>query len=189
MTPFEIAIDQSVLDDLHRRLDATRWPVEPVAEPWRYGTDLAWMQEVARYWRHGYDWRAAERRLNGWPNYRARIGGIDIHFIMERGSGPDPLPLVLTHGWPGSVVEFLDVIDPLAHPERHGGDAADDHCAGDHFADRNPVIITAGLGGRGSGQRQRADGSRCDPTLRKRFGQLLHLEVLLVGAAAGLPRL
>lgn len=121
MEPFRIDVATSVIEDLHDRLDRVRWPTEPVAAPWLYGTDLAWMQEVARHWRHEYDWRRWEARLNGFSNFRASIGGRKVHFILEKGSGENPLPLLLTHGWPGSVVEFIDVIDRLAHPQRHGG--------------------------------------------------------------------
>lgn len=125
MDRFEIAVDAEVLDDLATRLDRVRWPREPKAAPWQFGTDLAYMREVVDHWRHRYDWRATERRLNQFTHYRTPIDGKRVHFILERGSGPNPLPLILTHGWPGSVVEFLEVIEPLAHPERHGGDVAD----------------------------------------------------------------
>jgi microsomal epoxide hydrolase len=124
-TPFTVAVPDSVLADLRERLARTRWPIEPAAPPWRWGTSLDYLQEVIARWRDGYDWRRWERELNRWPQFHARVGGQRVHFILERGSGPRPLPLVLTHGWPGSVVEFLDVIDPLAHPERHGGNVAD----------------------------------------------------------------
>lgn len=123
--PFTVAVPAPVLADLRERLARTRWPAEPAAPPWRWGTSLAYLRQVVERWRDGYDWRRWERELNRWPQYRARVGGGRLHFILERGSGPRPLPLVITHGWPGSVVEFLEVIDPLAHPERHGGDAAD----------------------------------------------------------------
>jgi len=123
--PFTVAVPEPVLADLRERLARVRWPIEPAAAPWRWGTSLAYLQQVVAHWRDTYDWRRWERELNRWPQYHARIGGRRVHFILERGSGPRPLPLVLTHGWPGSVVEFLEVIDPLAHPERHGGDVAD----------------------------------------------------------------
>lgn len=121
MDRFTIDVPQPVLEDLHRRLDATRWPVAPAGAGWRYGIDPDWIREVARHWRHDYDWRAEERRLNALPHWRAQAGGMAVHFILERGSGPAPLPLILTHGWPGSFEEFTEVIGPLAHPERHGG--------------------------------------------------------------------
>jgi pimeloyl-ACP methyl ester carboxylesterase len=123
---FEIAVPDAALFDLQERLGRTRWPnVEPAGRPWTWGTDQRWLQGVAEHWRSRYDWRKWEARLNSVPNYHATLDGKRLHFMLERGSGPNPLPLILTHGWPGSVVEFLDVIQPLAHPERFGGDAAD----------------------------------------------------------------
>jgi len=123
--PFTIAVPDAVLADLKERLARTRWPIEAKAQPWYYGTDKTWLQSVVAHWQDRYDWRTWEAALNRFPNYKAEVGGINIHFILERGSGDNPLPLLLTHGWPGSVVEFLDVIEPLAHPERFGGDAND----------------------------------------------------------------
>lgn len=123
--PFTVAVPDAVLADLRARLARTRWPGEPAGPPWRWGTSLAYLRDVVAYWQDGYDWRRWESEINRWPQYRARVGGQTLHFLLERGSGPRPLPLLITHGWPGSVVEFLDVIDPLAHPERHGGDPAD----------------------------------------------------------------
>jgi microsomal epoxide hydrolase len=123
--PFRVSVPDEVLDDLKWRLGRTRWPIEAKAAPWRYGTDKAWLQEIVAYWQQSYDWRRWEAELNRFPQYKATVGGRKLHFILERGSGPDPLPLVITHGWPGSVVEFLEVIEPLAHPERFGGDVAD----------------------------------------------------------------
>jgi pimeloyl-ACP methyl ester carboxylesterase len=123
--PFRIAVPDEVLADLKTRLAQTRWPIEATAPAWTYGAPLSFMHQVVDYWRDRYDWRKSEAALNRFPNYKANIDGKQVHFILERGSGPDPLPLILTHGWPGSVVEFLDIIEPLAHPERFGGDAAD----------------------------------------------------------------
>lgn len=127
--PFRIDIPEAVLADLRERLAATRWPIAPrpvgVAEPWRHGTSLPWMHELVDHWLNRYDWRRWETELNRWPNYKAVVGGKRVHFIREEGSGPAPLTLLMSHGWPGSVTEFLKVIDPLAHPERYGGDARD----------------------------------------------------------------
>ena len=124
-SPFRVAIDDAALADLDRRLATTRWPDPPPDAGWTLGADLAYMQGLVAYWRQGYNWREAERRLNGFPNYTCEIDGLPIHFMLKKGSGDDALPLLLTHGWPGSVVEFLDLIDPLAHPERFGGDIGD----------------------------------------------------------------
>ena len=126
--PFRVAVPDAVLTDLKARLARTRWPYEAKGAPWKYGASLDYMRRVADHWQHGYDWRRAEAAINRWPQYLARLtgdGGQAVHFILERGSGPDPLPLILTHGWPGSFAEFLDVIEPLAHPERFGGDVKD----------------------------------------------------------------
>ncbi|HEY9245040.1 MAG TPA: epoxide hydrolase, partial [Streptosporangiaceae bacterium] len=123
--PFRIDIPDAELDDLRDRLQRTRWPEpEPVSD-WSQGTPLAYTRELCEYWRTGYDWRAAEARLNGFPQFRTEIDGVDIHFMHVRSPRPDALPLLVTHGWPGSVVEFGKVIGPLTDPERHGGDAAD----------------------------------------------------------------
>ncbi|MDB5395289.1 MAG: Epoxide hydrolase [Rhodospirillales bacterium] len=123
--PFKVAVSDAVLDDLKTRLARTRWPIEAKATPWQYGTDLTYLKSVLAHWHDAYDWRLWEEKLNRFPQYKAIVGGRKLHFIMERGSGDNPLPLVLTHGWPGSVVEFLDVIEPLAHPERFGGNIED----------------------------------------------------------------
>jgi microsomal epoxide hydrolase len=123
--PFRVAVPDAVLDDLKDRLARTRWPIEANAPPWFYGTDLTYLKAVVAHWHDNYDWRKWEAKLNRFPQYKATVGGRQLHFILERGSGDNPLPLILTHGWPGSVVEFLDVIEPLAHPERFGGDAKD----------------------------------------------------------------
>ena len=119
--PFNVFVEDAVLDDLRDRLRRTRWPVEPVAPPWKHGASQEYMRRVVAYWLDEYDWRRSEAAINRFENYRAHVDGLDVHFILERGSGPAPRPLILSHGWPGSVVEFLDVIEPLAHPERFGG--------------------------------------------------------------------
>ena len=123
--PFRISVPDEVLVDLKDRLAKTRWPIEATAAPWTYGASLAYMRDTVDYWLNRYDWRKSEAAINRFPNYKATLDGKKVHFILERGSGPDPLPLILTHGWPGSVIEFLDTIEPLAHPERFGGDARD----------------------------------------------------------------
>jgi microsomal epoxide hydrolase len=123
--PFLIAVPDDALLDLKERLARTRWPNEPRGPAWSYGTSLAYMREVADYWSSRYDWRRAEVELNSHTHYKANIDGKQVHFLVEIGSGPAPMPLLLTHGWPGSIVEFLDIIDPLAHPELHGGKVED----------------------------------------------------------------
>ncbi|MFF3906208.1 epoxide hydrolase family protein [Streptomyces sp. NPDC001848] len=123
--PFRLVIPQSDLDDLHDRLDRTRWPDELPGVGWAYGVPRDYLKELVRYWRHDYDWRAAEARLNAWPQFTTEIDGAHVHFAHVRSPEPDATPLVLTHGWPGSIVEFLDVVGPLTDPAAHGGDPAD----------------------------------------------------------------
>ena len=123
--PFRIEIPQARLDDLHTRLDLTRWPDELPGVGWEYGTPLSYVRDLAAYWRSGYDWRKHEAALNEIPQSVTEIDGTGVHFLHARSPEPDALPLLLTHGWPGSVVEFLDVIGPLSDPRAHGGDPAD----------------------------------------------------------------
>ena len=125
LEPFTIAVPDSVLDDLRERLRRTRFPVEPEAAPWAYGADLGFVRRLVDYWQAEYDWRAVEARLNRLPQYLATVAGQRIHLVLEPGSGPHPLPLILTHGWPGSFVEFEAAVGPLAHPERFGGSVED----------------------------------------------------------------
>lgn len=123
--PFAIAVPQEQLDDLHRRLDMTRWPERETVADWSQGTPLAVLRALAGYWRDGYDWRACEARLNALPQFVTGIDGLDIHFLHVRSPHQDAMPLILTHGWPGSVIEFLRVIGPLTDPQAHGGKAED----------------------------------------------------------------
>ena len=123
--PFSLDIPEAQLDDLRRRLAATRWPEAEVVDDWSQGIPLAYTQEVCRYWAEEYDWRRCEGMLNGWPQFVTALDGLDIHFIHLRSPNPNALPLVITHGWPGSVIEFHKVFGPLADPAAHGGDAAD----------------------------------------------------------------
>jgi len=117
--PFSIDIPTAVLDDLRDRLGRTRWPERETVADWSQGVPLAYVRELCAYWTDGYDWRATEARLNALPQFRARIDGLGIHFIHARSDDPDALPLVLTHGWPGSVVEFLKVVAPLTESGFH----------------------------------------------------------------------
>jgi pimeloyl-ACP methyl ester carboxylesterase len=123
--PFTIDIPQRDLDDLRERLARTRWSTELPGIGWSRGVPLDYLKELAEYWRTAYDWRAHEARLNAIPQFTAEIEGQTIHFQHMRSPEPDALPLILTHGWPGSFVEFLKVIGPLSDPRAHGGDPAD----------------------------------------------------------------
>ncbi|MFG2435699.1 epoxide hydrolase family protein [Streptomyces sp. NPDC048508] len=125
LRPFNLAIPQGDLDDLHERLDRTRWPDELPGVGWAYGVPRDYLRELVRYWRHDYDWRAAEARLNTWPQFTTEIDGARLHFAHIRSPEADATPLIITHGWPGSIVEFTDIVGPLTDPRAHGGDPAD----------------------------------------------------------------
>jgi pimeloyl-ACP methyl ester carboxylesterase len=122
--PFEIAIPQADLDDLLARLRATRWAEDFGNEAWDYGVERGWLQDMAEYWAQEFDWRAQERDMNRHAHFRTEIDGVPIHFLHARGKGPDPIPLVLTHGWPWTFWDWRDVIGPLTDPAAHGGDPA-----------------------------------------------------------------
>lgn len=123
--PFQVAIPQADLDDLAARLARVRWPERETVADWSQGVPLAALQSLVAYWRAHYDWRRAEAALNAWPQFLTGIDGLDIHFLHVRSPHPDALPLILTHGWPGSVQEFLKVVGPLTDPEAYGGRAED----------------------------------------------------------------
>jgi pimeloyl-ACP methyl ester carboxylesterase len=125
ISPFRIDIPQQQLDDLHWRLDATRWPDELAGVGWGYGIPLTYVKDLAAYWRNTYDWRVHEARLNTFPQFTTTIDGQNVHFLHVRSPEENATPLVMTHGWPGSIAEFLDVIGPLTDPVAHGGKAED----------------------------------------------------------------
>jgi pimeloyl-ACP methyl ester carboxylesterase len=122
---FRIAIPQADLDDLRDRLARTRWPDELPDAGWDYGAALNDVKEMAEYWRTGYDWRRWEAKLNAYPQFTTTIDGTNVHFLHVRSPEPNALPLILTHGWPGSMAEYLEIIGPLSDPRAHGGDPAD----------------------------------------------------------------
>jgi pimeloyl-ACP methyl ester carboxylesterase len=122
---FRIEVAETELEDLRARLRGARWPERETVADWSQGVPLDYLQELCRYWADAYDWRATEARLNALPQFRATIDGLGIHFLHLRSPHPGALPLVITHGWPGSIVEFLDAIGPLTDPPAHGGDARD----------------------------------------------------------------
>ena len=125
IVPFRIQVPDAALQDLKTRLRMTRLPREIPGTGWDYGTELAYLQSLVDYWRDRYDWRAHERRLNELPQFTTTIDGVSIHFIHVKSRVPNAFPLALTHGWPGSIVEFTKVIGPLTDPQRYGGQAAD----------------------------------------------------------------
>lgn len=122
--PFQISISDEDIADLHRRIDNTRWPDQLNDDNWSYGTDINYLKELVAYWRNDFDWRAAEARLNSFDHF---LWGDDknLHFIHQRSSHENATPLIITHGWPGSIVEFLDIIEPLTQPEKFGGKPED----------------------------------------------------------------
>jgi len=123
--PFVIAVPDLVLNDLQQRLALTRWPDEVPGSGWQYGSNLSYLKELVHYWQHQYDWRAQERLLNRFSQYRVQLDDITLHYIHQPGVGPAPMPLLLSHGWPGSIYEFVHVIGPLTNPARYGGDPRD----------------------------------------------------------------
>jgi pimeloyl-ACP methyl ester carboxylesterase len=123
--PFRVNVPQEALDDLRRRLAATRWPDQETVTDRSQGVQLATLKELVRYWQTGYDWRKAEAKLNALPQFVTTIDGVDIHFIHVRSSHKNALPMIITHGWPGSVIEQLKIIGPLMDPTAHGGSAED----------------------------------------------------------------
>ena len=125
VTPFEVQVPDEVLDDLKDRLGRTRWPGEIPGAGWDYGSNLDYIKELVEYWRTGFDWRAQEAYLNSFPQFRTQVDGMGIHFYHVKGNGPNPIPIIITHGWPSSIFEILKLIPLLSDPGAHGGDAAD----------------------------------------------------------------
>ena len=122
---FQIKIPEEQIDDLRQRVAATRWPTKELVSDRSQGVQLATLQELARYWTSEYDWRKCEARLNALPQFTTEIDGVEIHFIHVRSRHENALPLIMTHGWPGSVIELLDTVGPLTDPTAHGGTAED----------------------------------------------------------------
>lgn len=128
-TPYRIEVPGRILEEIDRKVRAYRWHAMPcgpgLEESWQFGTNQNYLRRICDYWTKSYDWRKAEKRLNRFDQFVAKVDDIDVHFYKEAGSGPSPRPLILVHGWPGSVFEFQELIEPLAHPERFGGDERD----------------------------------------------------------------
>jgi microsomal epoxide hydrolase len=123
--PFTMHIPDGEIADLKERLARTRFPDQAPGPAWAYGTDLTYMRDLIPWWREHFDWRAQEARLNALPQFKVPLHGIDLHFIRAEGKGPNPMPLLLMHGWPGSVFEFIEIIPRLTDPARFGGDPRD----------------------------------------------------------------
>ena len=125
IAPFRIEVPDAVLRDLRERIARTRWPDEISGSGWDYGTNLAYLRELLDYWRDRFDWRAQERKLNDLSQFRADVDGLDLHFVHARGGGPDPMPLLMLHGWPSTFYEMTKVLPMLADPAAHGGGPGD----------------------------------------------------------------
>lgn len=147
VSPFSFHTPEPVLADLRRRLETTRWPDEIPGTGWDYGANLEELRDLAAYWRDGFDWRAQEERINQLPHHRTEIDGLGIHFLHYRGSGPNPMPILLIHGWPSSFLEMIRLAPRLADPESFGGSAADSF-----------DVVVPSLPGSGFSDRPRARG-------------------------------
>ena len=123
--PFKVEISDKYLQNIYSKVKNYSWHEMPDDGGWNYGTNLEYMKEISKYWIEKFDWRKTEKEINKFKNFKSNINGIDIHFIHEKGSGSNPKPLLLSHGWPGSIIEFLHIIDKLAHPEKFGGKEED----------------------------------------------------------------
>jgi len=154
LKPFHIDVSDKTLDYIRTRVQEYPWGEMPDDGGWLYGTNLDYMKEFCAYWVNEYDWRKHEAKMNQFSHFTTPIDGIDIHFIQEKGSGSSPMPLLINHGWPGSIVEFLDIIEPLAHPERFGGSVED---AFDVIAPSLPGFGFSGRPSRPIGPRKMAE--------------------------------
>ena len=123
--PFKVEISDKYLQNIYSKVKNYPWHEMPDDGGWNYGTNLEYMKEISKYWVENFDWRETEKKINKFENFKSKIEGIDIHFIHEKGSGSNPKPLLLSHGWPGSIIEFLNIIEKLAHPEKFGGKEED----------------------------------------------------------------
>ena len=152
--PFKVDISDQIIKDIYDKVKKYPWHEMPNDGGWEYGTNLDYMKEISKYWVSEFDWRKHEREINKFPNFIAKVDDIDIHFIHEKGIGPKPMPLLISHGWPGTIVEFLHIIEKLAHPERFGGKEED---AFDVIAPSLPGFGFSGRPPRPIGPRKMAD--------------------------------
>jgi len=123
--PFKISISDKILEDIYKKIKNYPWHEEPNDSDWQYGTNLNYMKEISKYWTSEFDWKKQEIEINKFSNFKTTIDNIDLHFIHRKGSGKNPIPLLLCHGWPGSIMEFFNVIEKLSHPEKFGGKEED----------------------------------------------------------------
>ncbi len=122
---FKIDVCQRDLNFIYKKVSEYPWHEMPSDGGWQFGTNVDFMKDLCKYWVEQFDWKRQEDKINSFDNFTAEVDGIEVHFIYERGSGSKPKPLIISHGWPGSIIEFIEIIDPLAHPERYGGNAED----------------------------------------------------------------
>jgi hypothetical protein len=155
LEPFTIAVPDTVLHDLQLRLAATRWQYEVAGVEWDQDTNLDYLRSLVAYWRTGDDWRIQEPQLNQCAQFHTEVAGLKVHYVHEHGHGPAPMPLILTHGWPSSFVEYLDLIPLLTDPASHGGDVADAF---------DVVVPSLRATGSLSGQLRRAWSTQWSPT-------------------------
>ena len=123
--PIKVDIGNKILETIKKKVKNYPWHEMPDDGGWKYGTNLDYMKEISRYWVEEFDWKKHEANINKFKNFRTRVDNIDVHFIQEKGSGTNPMPLILIHGWPGSIVEYLHMIEKLAHPDKFGGKVED----------------------------------------------------------------
>ncbi|MDC6465181.1 epoxide hydrolase [Pelagibacteraceae bacterium] len=123
--PFEIKIPEKIIQDIYNKVKQYPWDDMPNIDMWKHGTNLAYMKEISNYWVKNFNWKKHEEEINKFSNFTSKVDDIDIHFIQEKGSGSNPTPLLLMHGWPGSIIEFFQIIEKLAHPEKFGGKEED----------------------------------------------------------------
>jgi len=123
--PFKLSVSESILKEINNKVKNYPWHEMPDDGGWEYGTNLEYMKDIANFWVNKFDWRKHEKEINKFSNFKTNVDGIQMHFIQEKGSGSNPKPLLITHGWPGSIIEILHIIDKLAHPEKFGGDKED----------------------------------------------------------------
>jgi len=152
--PFKVNISDQIIKDIYDKVKKYPWHEMPNDGGWEYGTNLDYMKEISKYWVSEFDWRKHEKEINKFPNFITKVDNIDIHFIHEKGSGSKPMPLLISHGWPGTIVEFLHIIEKLAHPERFGGKEED---AFDVIAPSLPGFGFSGRPSRPIGPRKMAD--------------------------------
>jgi len=152
--PFKVNISDQIIQDIYDKVKKYPWHEMPNDGGWEYGTNLDYMKEISKYWVTKFDWRKHEKEINKFPNFIAKVDDIDIHFIHEKGSGSKPMPLLISHGWPGTIIEFLHIIEKLAHPERFGGKEED---AFDVIAPSLPGFGFSGRPPRPIGPRKMAD--------------------------------